>query len=69
MKSCSVAESSFGRRKFLNQTNVTAVQLRAEFEKSIKGTTRRDIEDIVRLMIPHTVGCVMFVACTFSQYM
>lgn len=58
-----VADSAFGRRKFPNKAKVTATDLLEELEKSVKGTSQRDIEDTVRILILHTVSSVFFVAC------
>lgn len=63
MSQSSISDSAFGRRKFAGYKKVTAADLRAEIEECMEGTSRQAIEDIVRLMILHIVGCVLFVAC------
>lgn len=62
MKDSTVSENSLGKRKFSNVLNITPSHLKTEIKQSMHSNMQQDIEDTVKLLILHTMSCVLFVA-------
>lgn len=62
MKDSTVSETSLGKRKFSQVTNITSTVLKSEILKSMKSSKPRDVQDTVKPLILHTMACVIFVA-------
>lgn len=66
MKQCSIDETTLDQRRFADRKNkkVIATHLKKQLKISMKRSEQQDIEDIVRIIILHTLRFVLFVACS-----
>lgn len=62
MKDSSVSDTSHAMHKFSDVLNITPTIMKTEILKSMKSSKPQDVEDTVKLLILHTMACVMFVA-------